>query len=108
MMRLKEEIRREILPHVLQEGKAVAHRALIRLRPHDPAFHRQGTQPDLEHQMDGGAWRDLDGELHHQSSSPDSPYRPPEFSGATLLAPAHGRQADRESAKASPPGHMPP
>ena len=107
-MRLKEEIRREVFPHVFQEGEAVAHPASIRPGPHDPAFQRQGAQPDLEHQVDGGSWRDLDGELHHQSTGADSPYRTMEFSRATLTAPADGRQGDRESAKASPPGQMPP
>lgn len=107
-MRLEEEIGREVLTHVLQEGKAVAHRALVRLRPHDAAFHRQWAQSDVEEQVDGGTWGEFDRELHHQSSGADSPYRTVQFSGSNLTAPADGRQADRESAKASPPGQMPP
>jgi hypothetical protein len=103
-----EEIRREALPHVFQEGEAVAHSALASLGPHDLAFQREGAQPDLEHQVDGGAWGDLDGEFHHQSPGADSPYRSVQFIGPDLTAPAEGRQADRESAKASPPGQMPP
>jgi hypothetical protein len=39
-MGLMEEIRCEGLPHVFQEGEAVAHSTLASLGPHDPAFHR--------------------------------------------------------------------
>ena len=86
----------------------MAHPASTRQGPHDPAFHRQGTQPDLEHQVDGGSWRHLDGELDHQSPGADSPYRTMEFSRANLTAPADGRQGDRDSANASLPWQTPP